>query len=169
MRRRTFLISGCAAVAVARAPQVLAQPSIDNLARDFASPPNEFRPIAAYQVSVLPANLIEQMRDAFNDRGYGAFLFSPSAGPGPARPSMGVPRKALGLQKQYPAGASKWLPKALPNEDGLGSMARGRRAPQTPPSQSPGYFTEAWFQRVEAALAFAKVVEKGGAPERPRA
>jgi hypothetical protein len=157
VRRRSFLISSGAALALGatEAKSNEAQ-SLETLARAFASPPNEFRPIAAYQVSVLPANLLDQMREAFYERGYGSFLFSPSAGPGPQRASMSTPRRPLGLQKQYPPYASKWLPKALPGEDGLGSMARGRRAPPTPLSESPGYFTDAWFDRVEAALRFAK-------------
>lgn len=160
---KRVLASLAAAVLIASGTAALArsgggaEAELQALARDFTSPPNAYRPIAAYQVSVMSADLKQQLEEAFQERGYGAFLFAPSADPS-RRPStaMGALRRPVGIQLSYPPGSSKWLPKAVPGEQGLGSMARGRRRPGTPVDKSPGYFTDAWFAQAREALDYAK-------------
>lgn len=157
---KRFLVAACAALALAGAAQAEPQASepatLEALARDFQTPPMTYRPIAAYQVDVMPPDLPAQIETAFRERGYGSFLFAPSADPTRKPGPMTLGQRKYGLQNTYPPYASKWLPKALPNEEGFGSMVRGRPRTPTPLTESPGYFTDAWFDRVEAALDVAK-------------
>lgn len=144
---------GCT-LAPSRPPSELAK-----LEKDFLSPPYSHRPIAGFDVRVLPADFVDRLETVF-DRGYAGFQFRPSVDPDRNPPSRILSTRPFGLLTAYPPEASRWLPKALPGEEGFGSMVRGARPPARDPGPTPGYFTDAWFDRVEAGLRFAR--EKGG-------
>ena len=100
------------------------------------------------------------------DRAYGSILFSPNGDSNRARKVQfdpnAIPTMHVGLMKEYPAGASEWLPKALPGEAGFGTyMKRDRSVPEASPldlTYKPdteiGYMTDAYFARMREVLSF---------------
>lgn len=146
-------------LASCKTPASRSASELDELEQAFQSPPNAHRPIAGFDVRILPADFVTRLETVF-DRGYAGFQFRPSVDPARNPPSRILSTRPFGLLETYPPEASKWLPKALPGEEGFGSMVRGARPPARDPGPTPGYFTNDWFDRVEAGLRLAR--EKGG-------
>lgn len=151
-----------------------AQP-VAPLAQQFRDSPFEYRPIATIGGGgPMPADLVEAVKNALLERGYGWFMFSPEGDPSRAGAPNPLPPRPAGLQYHYPPVASPWLPEALPGEAGIGSFlqdvlgAKAARAallqlqhskPEHLPPLHPhtlGYMTPAYFAAVAKALHVAK-------------
>ena len=96
-----LLVAACAALALTGAAQArpVGEASLEVLAREFQSPPKAYRPIAAYQVDVMPADIAAQVDKALGEHGYGAFLFAPSGDP-----HYSVPPQPFGVASHLLAG-----------------------------------------------------------------
>ena len=132
----------------------------------FKDPPAIYRPIASLGDHGTSSDLLQRSERVLLDRDYGSILFSPNGDRSRVRKTQfdpkSIPTILVGLMKEYPAGASPWLPKALPGEAWMGSyMKRDLSVPAASPldlTYKPdpdiGYMTEAYFARMKEVLTF---------------
>ena len=125
---------------------------------EFAESPAQYRPTVTIEEGAgYAAPLEEAARRAIFDLDAGSIMISPQGDPDRHKPldMAAIATIQVGLLDQYPAGATPWLPKALPGEARFGSFfADGGGGPGRPPSL--GYMTPEWFAAMRNILDMAK-------------
>lgn len=126
-------------------------------ADEFANPPATYRPtVTTEEGAGYAAPLDVAAKRAIDELDAGSIMISPQH-TRPKKPldMAGLAVVALGLQNEYPASATPWLPKALPGEAKFGTyLADGRAGPGAEPSL--GYMTSQWFAKMRELLDLAK-------------
>lgn len=125
---------------------------------DFSEPPAQFRPTVTVEEGAgYLAPLEEATQRAIKELGAGGIMISPQGDPERKKPldMAAIATVALGLLDEYPAGATPWLPKALPGEARFGSyFADGNAGPGREPGL--GYMTPEWFAAMRGLLETAR-------------
>jgi hypothetical protein len=154
-------------------PPTRTRPTLAISEADFQDPPAEYRPyVFLSPTDGLPRDAPERLSRILGEYQFGGFVFSPNPtfdGPGLNSEDPEHRRgRPYGLMATYPAGASPWLPRAEPGEDGMGSYldesagaAESRDPSRSMPAGDPiGFLTDEYFDLLGRLLETARRLGK---------